>query len=200
MKKKRIILKYNWIKLFTAKNTSITCPYNVRISLCHFKSNAICKRSFWPPHPCSLISPCTALFALNLKAGVPAVSSLTLPYSKGEIRGVGGQRKLRIGSKGKATPSLPYPAFLLDWASSLLLHLIAVLCSVSLFACPPSRGCQLRLSSMRKRRIEQLFMHGKRGTRRVAKRRIKNKDDWSRLRKSGDRLCEFRNRGMKKSA
>lgn len=129
-KKKRIIWKYNWIKLFTAKNTSITCPYNVRISLCHFKSNAICKRSFWPPHPCSLISPCTALFALNLKAGVPAVSSLTLPYSKRERKG----GSSGLDQKGRQPP--PSPIRLFYWTELRPFFYISLLFSVLFLSLP----------------------------------------------------------------
>ena len=111
------------LKLFGGCWNWLAC---VKLQIIHCSSFMHCisiyECRFWSPSHVPLSPPAPLCLPWIWKQACRPFPLSHYHIQRGEIGGVGGQRKLRIGSKGKATPSLCHPAFFY-WTS--LLHLIA---------------------------------------------------------------------------
>ena len=94
----------------------------VKLQIIHCSSFMHCisiyECRFWSPSHVPLSPPAPLCLPWIWKQACRPFPLSHYHIQRGEIGGVGGQRKLRIGSKGKATPSLCHPAFLLDFPST----------------------------------------------------------------------------------
>ena len=146
-----ILLKlfdWSWYLLACVKLQIIHC------SLFMYYCISIYECRFWSPSHVPLSPPAPLCLPWIWKQACRPFPLSHYHIQRGEIGGVGGQRKLRIGSKGKATPSLCHPAFFIGLPFYISLPDGGRMFSVSLFDCPRSQGCQLTKS---KRRMEFLL-------------------------------------------